>query len=105
MTLIPSEYSRSVTWPLPVPDDDAAYSGRVPDKVAGSRQPWPAREASSLPGELAVVQAGPDATLADVLGGRTSSVPIRTCVNRSSLTSLADVSKVSRCSGTIVLSS
>src|ERR1700733_5041396 len=107
MTDNPSEYSRSVTWPAPVPLDDAAYSGRPASRVAGSRAPRLASEATSVAGELAATQAdsgeaasaGP---LVAAAAGAAVSDPNRTWVNSSSLTSLPAVSKSSRRSGTRV---
>src|ERR1700727_1392102 len=60
MTDNPSEYSRSVTWPAPVPLHAAAYSGRPTSTVPGNRTPRLASEATTVTGEPAPTQAVAD---------------------------------------------
>src|SRR6202044_813919 len=90
MTDSPSEYSRSVTWPAPVPLHAAAYRGRPTSTVPGNRTPRLASEATTVTGEPAPTQAdsGDDASAGAsavaAVGGSVSG-PNRNWVNSSSL--------------------
>src|ERR1700727_2377309 len=90
----PSEYSRSVTWPAPVPLHAAAYRGRPASRVPGNRTPRllggapPERGAPAPTQAVADDDAGAGAAAIAAVG-RSVSGPNRTWVNSSSLTSLS----------------
>src|ERR1700678_3925249 len=93
MTDNPSEYSRSVTWPAPLPLHAAAYRGKPTSTVPGTRTPRLASEATTVTGEPAPTQAVADedagaGACVVAAGGCSVSGPNRTWVNTSSLTSL-----------------